>query len=180
MRRLSFMLTLTLVLASLFVPQAASAQAGCGLGGGRVNWIDSNENSRRISAELGWDGRLRARATAVGPWEKFTFVCLDGANDIYAIKSVANGRYVSAELGWGGNDYGMLRARATSIGPWERFRVRSTGGGSSITWTIQSMANSRYVSAEVGWTGDRYGLLRARATAIGPWEQFVIVCCSSA
>jgi hypothetical protein len=137
-------------------------------------------NSRRISAELGWDGRLRARATAVGPWEKFTFVCLDGANDIYAIKSVANGRYVSAELGWGGNDYGMLRARATSIGPWERFRVRSTGGGSSITWTIQSMANSRYVSAEVGWTGDRYGLLRARATAIGPWERFVIVCCSSA
>ena len=80
MRRLSLMLTLTLVLASLFVPQAASARAGCGLGGGRVNWIDSNANSRLISAELGTDARLRARATALGPWERFEFVCLDGAN----------------------------------------------------------------------------------------------------
>jgi hypothetical protein len=37
---------------------------------------------------------------------------------------------------------------------------------------LQSVANGRYVSAELSWGGDRNGLLRARATAIGPWERY--------
>lgn len=38
--------------------------------------------------------------------------------------------------------------------------------------TITSAANNRYVSAEFGWSGDRYGMLRARATVEGPWEEY--------
>jgi hypothetical protein len=37
---------------------------------------------------------------------------------------------------------------------------------------ITSLANGRIVSAELGYGGGDNGMLRARATAIGPWEQF--------
>ncbi|WP_424887005.1 hypothetical protein [Streptomyces sp. XH2] len=37
---------------------------------------------------------------------------------------------------------------------------------------ITSRANGRLVSAELGYGGDTYGMLRARATAVGPWELF--------
>jgi hypothetical protein len=40
--------------------------------------------------------------------------------------------------------------------------------------TITSAANGRYTSAEVGRTGNGYATLRARATAVGPWEQFAL------
>jgi hypothetical protein len=40
--------------------------------------------------------------------------------------------------------------------------------------TVYSTANSRYVSAELGYTGGDQGMLRARATEIGPWEQYVL------
>ncbi|MFI7121983.1 fascin domain-containing protein [Amycolatopsis sp. NPDC049868] len=35
-----------------------------------------------------------------------------------------------------------------------------------------SRDNGRYVSAELNYGGDNYAMLRARAGAIGPWEQF--------
>jgi hypothetical protein len=41
------------------------------------------------------------------------------------------------------------------------------------SWII-SFANSRYTSAELGYGGDLYGMLRARATNPGPWEEFQI------
>jgi len=44
---------------------------------------------------------------------------------------------------------------------------------------LYSKANNRYVSAELGYTGGNYGMLRARATTVGSWERFV-VCFGSA
>ncbi|MFE3181890.1 hypothetical protein ACFXKR_13630 [Streptomyces violascens] len=128
--------------------------------------ITSRANGRLVSAELGYGGdsyaMLRARATAVGPWELFT-VCF---NDWYwTVQSQANNLYVSAELGYSGDNNGMLRARATAIGPWERFSLSSCGQGCT---TITSMANASLVSAELGYGGDSYAMLRARATAVGP------------
>jgi hypothetical protein len=128
-----------------------------------------------VSAELGYSGdnygMLRARATRVGPWEKFT-VCSDfnGQHGLrYYIRSQANRRYVSAEVRYSGDDRGMLRARATGVGPWEEFTIRGTSTGATYLW---SQANRRYVSAEVRYSGDDRGMLRARATRVGPWENF--------
>jgi hypothetical protein len=47
---------------------------------------------------------------------------------------------------------------------------------------LQSKANGLYVSAEISRTGDGYGTLRARASAIGSWEQYTVVgdCSTSA
>ncbi|GAB2723880.1 fascin domain-containing protein [Kitasatospora kifunensis] len=42
----------------------------------------------------------------------------------------------------------------------------------TVTTPIRSAANGQYVSAELGYTGDQYGMLRARAGAVGPWEQY--------
>jgi hypothetical protein len=37
---------------------------------------------------------------------------------------------------------------------------------------LRSNANGRYVSTELGQTGSRDAMLRARATSYGPWERF--------
>jgi len=104
---------------------------------------------------------LRARATVVGPWERFT-LCYHGA--YWTLRSNANGKYVSAELGYGGALNGVLRARATVVGPWEKFTF-------SQLWA-RSDANGKYVSAELGYGDALNGVLRARATVLGPWEKF--------
>jgi hypothetical protein len=126
----------------------------------------SEANHRYVSAELGKTGSdygmLRARATAIGPWERFEICYTTYTN--FSIRSLANFRWVSVELGYTGSRYAMLRARAGSIGPWEKFN--STFG------EIQSDANRRWVSAELGYAGSLNGMLRARAGSVGPWENW--------
>lgn len=76
------------------------------------------------SAELGYsdgdNGMLRARASTVGPWERYQIICLNNSGN-FAIRSKANGRYVSTEFGYTGERYEMLRARATVVGGWENY-----------------------------------------------------------
>lgn len=88
------------------------------------------------------------------------------------LRSDANGNYVSAELGYTGGNYAMLRARAASQGPWENYTAYyiPTSNGNEIA--IRSNANNNYVSAELGYTGNNYAMLRARASAVGPWEKY--------
>lgn len=132
-------------------------------------YFTSAANSRIVSAEFGWSGdgygMLRARATAVGPWEEFGLCPYAGG---WAIGSLENLKWVSTEISRTGDNYAMLRARATDIGPWEQYTIETYGS----TIAIRSKANGKYVSAELGWSGDRYGMLRARAGAVGPWEKY--------
>ncbi len=92
------------------------------------------------------------------------------------IYSVANGLYVSAELGYSGGNKGMLRARTNvnKLGPWEVFNWY--GGFNNNEFEIQSNANSLFVTAELGYTGSNYAMLRARtgSNSLGPWEQFYL------
>jgi hypothetical protein len=83
-------------------------------------------------------------------------------------------KFVAAEISRGGDDKGLLRARTDpgQLGPWERFRLVCVQGPD--VYAIRSVANGKYVTAEISWTGSREGLLRARADAIGPWERFRI------
>lgn len=53
----------------------------------------------------------------------------------------------------------------------------ATGAADVPCWrdlTIKSVANGRFVSAEIGWDGANYGALRARAAAPGKWEKFIV------
>jgi hypothetical protein len=85
---------------------------------------------------------------------------------------------VSAEFGYTGGSYAMLRARAGTVGPWEKFtltcHVFPIGGGGQVSFlVIQSQVNGNYVSAELGYTGADYAMLRARATSITNTEYYV-------
>jgi hypothetical protein len=139
-----------------------------------------------VSTELtfGWNdgvndhGMLRARATAIGPWERYT-ICFDYTDHSYSIRSPAANAWVSAELLYPGIRAGMLRARANAVGPWEKFDIVDNGGQGR---TIRSLANDRFVAAEFVYvdppSGDpRKGMMRARtgADAIGPWELFYLL-----
>lgn len=130
--------------------------------------IGSLANGKFVSAELGRDGRLRARADDAYEWEKFTIE--DLGDDTYAFKA-ANGKYVSAELEWKGDSAGTLRARADSVGAWEKFKLTPNGDGH---YSLQC-ATEKYVSAELGYSGEDIGLLRCRASVASGWEIFDIV-----
>jgi hypothetical protein len=91
--------------------------------------LQSNDSGHYVSVELGQTGAtyavLRARATQIGPWERFDrlYELASGSTGVmFALRSQANGRFVSVELDQSGSFAAVLRARATQIGPWERFR----------------------------------------------------------
>jgi hypothetical protein len=157
---------LVLLAASLAIPQAAHAALNC-----RPTTIYSVANGKYVSTEMGETGpykyMLRARATKIGPWEKYD-ICFDDVSHVYFIKSRASGLWVSAELGYTGALEGLLRARASSRGSWERF----IGITHEEVWNFRSAPRFHYVSAELGYLYEQNGLLRARATAAGPWEAF--------
>ena len=91
-------------------------------------WVTlrSNVNGKYVSVEMNapepYKYMLRARATTVGPWEKFTKKNIGSGYQFYLV-SQWNGRYVSVEKGYGGELNGLLRARAQAPGPWELFGV---------------------------------------------------------
>jgi len=145
--------------------------------------IRSAANNEFASAELGYVvndpkwAMLRARATVPLFWQDFS-ECRDTLTFRTVIECQACAlpgaafHWVSAELGYTGDNYAMLRARATSIGPWEEFYTTHGPCLGLCMTTIRSGANNLYVSAELGYTGDNYGMLRARTASAGPWENF--------
>jgi hypothetical protein len=92
--------------------------------------------------------------------------------------SLANNLLVAAEIGYAASNplYGMLRARTRpeNVGPWEKFIVDDLNPDDNGRVAIRSNANGLYVSAEIGYSSSdpRYGMLRARARTVGPWETF--------
>lgn len=143
-----------------------------GCAGGMIS-IYALANNRYVSTEKEYtgnrNGMLRARATAIGTWERFQIVGNCRVLPGCAIRALANGRYVSAEKLDPGAQNGMLRARATTIGTWERFIVK---GDCTTGCALLARANNRYVSAERDYSGSGKGMLRARATSVGTWEKF--------
>lgn len=118
-------------------------------------------NGLYVSAEFGYGGNsfglLRARATTVGPWEKFKLCHHQSPQPFYTLQSQANDLYVSVELGWAGESNALLRARSSSYGPWERFKP-------SVINNIASEANGKLVRLvnAAGYTN----VLRANGTVV--------------
>lgn len=151
-----------------------------------ATYIVSNHSHLFGAAEVGWSGTgagsygvVRARAAAPGPWEDFALDYVRDWNanapaDEVNLYSYAASNYVSAEFGWSGDQRGILRARkgSTTIGIWETFHIIRNSDGTASFFVYDSSGARFYVSAEDGWTGNSYGILRARASAVGPWEKF--------
>lgn len=140
-----------------------------------VQGFKSAANDRYVAAELGnghYPGMLRARATHVGPWEEHQF-CHERGTNYWSIFTNANDRWAITQINYRGPKIyqNMLRADARSIGPWEQYQILCIAGthGSFVIW---SPVARRFVAAELGYKGDDYGTLRARANKVGPWEIF--------
>jgi hypothetical protein len=75
-----------------------------------------------------------------------------------------------------GNRRGMLRLRTpeAQTGPWEQFVFcrQATSGLYYIGTRNAVDGGMRLVSVEHDYTGSIAGMLRARATSLGPWELF--------
>jgi hypothetical protein len=146
-----------------------SAISGCTEEG----FMWSADTGLYVSTELGYGepdwAVLRARASSVGAWELYQVCQYQSAQEIW---SDAAERWVTAEDGRSGNDYGMLKASSTGIGVLQRFYFTDYYNGGALPMAFKSLYNGRWVSDEEGFTGIWYGMLRARAEAIGPWENW--------
>jgi hypothetical protein len=155
-------------------PTAASAQdvVSCA----KVSF-QSIANGKYVTAELGkvgtHYGMLRARATSVGPWELFK-LCYHTDGGWFHIESWENKLFVRVHDFAEGRYQWMLTASASSLSGAATF-YRDTG---SVGWSaFRYSATFKWVSTELSpqtYPPDELGMLRARANAIGPWEQFAV------
>jgi len=92
--------------------------------------------------------------------------------------------YVAAEFStsdYNSVEIGALRARtaAADVGPWELFTICNQSDGSYTLQSDRYGTRGVYVTADFARSGTEYGMLRANATAVGPWEKFDILCPSA-
>lgn len=131
-----------------------------------------------VVAEGGGGSVVNANRGAVGPWETFTVIDLNGgaleSGDLINIQSVG-GYFVVAE--GGGGD--VVNANRTQAQTWETFRIEKIGGGGVI-----NSGDSISLQAYNGWNccGGNYvvaeggggSVVNANRGAVGPWETFTI------
>jgi len=131
-----------------------------------------------VVAEGGGGGVVNANRVAIGPWETFLVIDLNGgaleSGDLVNIQTVA-GYFVVAE--GGGGD--VVNANRTVPLEWETFRIERLDGGGTI-----SSGDAISLQAYYGWTGGggNYvvaeggggSVVNANRGAVGPWETFTI------
>jgi hypothetical protein len=131
-----------------------------------------------VVAEGGGGGVVNANRVAIGPWETFLVIDLNGgaleSGDLVHIQTVA-GYFVVAE--GGGGD--VVNANRTVPLEWETFRIERIDGGGTI-----SSGDAISLQAYYGWTGGggNYvvaeggggSVVNANRGAVGPWETFTI------
>ena len=131
-----------------------------------------------VVAEDGGGSVVNCDRVAIGPWETFTLIDLNGGSlesgDLVNIQTVG-GYYVVAE--GGGGD--VVNADRTVPLSWETFRIDKVdsggviGSGDAISLQASngwSGGGGNYVVAEEGGGG----VVNANRSAVGPWETFTI------
>lgn len=88
----------------------------------------------------------------------------------FRLRSRATGKYVAVEYLYTGDRYAMLRARADYNNA-NTFTMCTIDGTTNI-WVGLKVVGGSYVTAEVNHPGAMDGMLRARSSTVGSWEQF--------
>jgi len=129
-----------------------------------------------LVAENGGGTFVGADRTALGDWERFGYVDLNGGellnNDVINLRAF-NGQFVTAENGGGG----VVNANRAVAQGWEAFRLVNLEGRSRFQTgdrvAIQA-SNGQYVVAENGGGGSTSGAVNANRPSVGAWETFVL------
>ena len=139
---------------------------------GKRNVAFRSVHGKYFVAESKGNNSVNANRSAIGSWEKFDIISLEGSacirhNDTVAI-STQTGYYLRA------SSNGGLDARASAINAWERYGFinhsdRSGCLASGDLVTLKSLAHNKYVVAESN------GAANANRGAIGSWERLRVV-----
>ncbi len=157
---------------------SASCIGTCGGGGGTYTTAFQSVAGYFVVAEGGGGDVVNANRVAIGSWETFTLIDLNGGSlesgDLVHIQSV-NGHFVVAESGGGD----VVNANRTVPLEWETFRIEKVGGSGTI-----SSGNIISLQAYNGWSGgggnyvvaeDGGGsVVNANRGAVGAWEMFTL------
>ncbi|WP_157530503.1 fascin domain-containing protein [Microtetraspora niveoalba] len=134
--------------------------------------LRSRGTGKYVAIEYGYTGdryaMLRARAD-YGQASVFVMCTHDG---LWTGLWTIDGGFVAAEVNYTGANDGMLRARSAGVGSWEQFDVRCVVSNGPDLCNIRSRGTGLYVAAEVNYSGGDDGMLRARSSSVGSWEQF--------
>lgn len=126
-----------------------------------------------VSVELGtsttWYEELRARATSVGPWEKFT-MCINDSTNVFTLQSQANGLYVTTEEWYDPPWQYMLQADSSTVGQQQQFVLYNVNA--DYQWFTGS--SGYLVSGDLNFSGNDRGVLIANRKSLGPWEEWVV------
>jgi hypothetical protein len=140
---------------------------------------------RYATVDLGQSNMLRAQGLYKQEWEEFklcdthTFPPIppyvEGSWGL-RLWSVAAHKFVTVALDNSGSSYAQLVARADIAAEWEWLVLLPQRYGASVwSYAIKSSANNLLVSAEFGYSGSRWGMLRARASQVAEWEYWQVV-----
>jgi len=131
-------------------------------GAGGIETLNVNGSGRYVRIY----GTARATAYGYSLWEFAVYgsgVTPPPPIQWSSIKAMANGNFVSADNAGAS----PLIANRTTAQGWEKFQIVNNGDG---TISFLSMANGKYVSADISTTGGNK--LIAQATTIQQWEKF--------
>lgn len=159
---------------------SASCLGACGApGNGTYTTAFQSVAGYYVVAENGGGDVVNANRTAIGSWEKFTLIDLNGGSlesgDLVNLQSVG-GYYVVAESG--GDD--VVNCNRTTPLSWETFRIAKVSGAGTIhsgdAISLQasngwSGAGGNYVVAEDGGGS----VVNANRPVVGSWERFTII-----
>src|SRR5262245_51723158 len=131
-----------------------------------------------VAAEGGGGSDVYANRTAIGSWEQFTLVDLNGgaleSGDSVQFLAADRIHYVGAMDGGAPPPGGRVYAGAPWGLTWETFTIRRADGasgpiGNDTQISLQSY-RGYYVAAEFG-----SGEMNANRSSVGPWEIFTLV-----
>ncbi|GCD33415.1 hydrolase [Streptomyces chrestomyceticus JCM 4735] len=151
-------------------PTAGEELRATGYGRTRTAWVPDRLHSGAFTVDSAEDGRIGitgkdGAALCKGDTGSPAFREQDGRYQLVAVSSR------SWQGGCLGTDEaetrtGAVATRVDDIDEWARTVVRRL--------VLKSVANGKYVTAEINDTGNQQGKLRARADKIGSWQRFTL------
>ena len=123
---------------------------------------------------------IHTDATAIGPWETFTFDAFKPAPSPVAIRT-SSGRLLTVVnnggLGGPNDASSIIHTDAKAVGPWEKFTLKMLDA-SKMTYALQTMSGNYLTAVNGGGLGgpnDASSPIHTDSTNVGAWESLQLI-----